>query len=155
ASCSRSCTPAAGGLAARFVDVVARTACFVAGTPVAMADGSSQAIEVVQAGQEVACMTAAGLASCVVGETTQRPVSTVLDLVVEADDGETTTITVTPEHPFYVAEFGYWLDAHDLELDYTLVLLDGRSARVVEHERRTGEFEVYNFESLGAHDYFA
>ena len=155
ASCGRSCGPAAGGFGARLVDVISRAGCFVAGTPVAMADGSQVAIEAIEAGQAVACVDELGPAICTVGETFQRRVSTVLDLEIETDEGERSTITVTPDHPFFVAQFERYLDADDLEPGYTLALLDGRAARVEGYVRRTGSFEVYNFEARGAHDYFA
>jgi len=155
ASCAHSCGPAAGGFGARLVGVISRAGCFVAGTPVAMADGSQVAIEAIEAGQTVACVDELGPAICTVGETFQRRVSTVLDLEIETDEGERSTITVTPDHPFFVAQFERYLDADDLEPGYTLALLDGRAARVEGYVRRTGSFEVYNFEARGAHDYFA
>ncbi len=155
ASCSRSCGPAAGGLGARLIDLLSRTACFVEGTPIAMADGTTQPIESVREGQRVACVDEHGSTNCTVGATTRRRVSSVLDLEILADDGETATLSVTPEHPFYVAEFDRFVDADDLEKGTTLMLLDGRTAEVVGARRRTGEFEVYNFEAEGAHDYFA
>ena len=120
-----------------------------------MADGSQVAIEAIEAGQTVACVDELGPAICTVGETFQRRVSTVLDLEIETDEGERSTITVTPDHPFFVAQFERYLDADDLEPGYTLALLDGRAAQVEGYMRRTGSFEVYNFEARGAHDYFA
>lgn len=147
--CTRS------GFGGRLVSIVTRSACFVAGTPVAMADGSVRPIERVEVGDEVACFDAQGPAVCVVAETSRREVARVLEVAVEDESGERSTITVTPEHPFHVVELGRWLDADDLQPGDTLLRHDGTHARVLGLEAVRGEFEVFNFESLDAHDYFA
>jgi hypothetical protein len=71
-----------------------------------------------------------------------------LDLVV---DGE--TISVTPNHEFWVVDKG-WIEAEDLGIGDRLWTNDGGVVDVDGVTRREGSFQVYNFEVDGFHSYF-
>jgi Pretoxin HINT domain len=71
-----------------------------------------------------------------------------LDLVVDRE-----TISVTPNHEFWVVDRG-WVNAEDLGIGDRLWTDDGRSVDVDGVTRREGSFQVYNFEVDGFHSYF-
>ena len=82
-----------------------------------------------------------------------RKADVVIDLVVSGPDGDE-TITGTPEHPFWVEAVGDYVAMGDLEVGTVLRSVGGGEARVATMEWRAGEFEVFNFEVEGVHNYF-
>lgn len=130
-------------------------ACFVAGTYV-QTPGGPQPIESIAEGSHVLAFDSSSNAIV------QRPVlrsfvreaRIVVDLAVESDEG-TSTITGTPEHPFYVPERDAYVGMGELTPGMVLRSeSNGHSVRVVSSRRRTGEFQVYNLEVRAQHNYF-
>ncbi|MHC5719123.1 MAG: polymorphic toxin-type HINT domain-containing protein, partial [Nostoc sp.] len=76
-----------------------------------------------------------------------RSVTTVVDIQI----GET-TITCSPEHPFWVPQQG-WLKAKELQVGSTLFSLRQGNVTVEHIQIRTGTFTVYNIEVNGLHNY--
>jgi len=79
--------------------------CFVASTPVQMADGSTKPIQQVQVGDQVLSrdpQTSKEEAKTVTA-TIERHAPSVVDITLhDARPGKAETLTCTPEHPLYV-----------------------------------------------------
>ncbi len=168
ASCSADCG-ACGGCGDGFCtsgetaancpdDCGSEGTCFVAGTPIAMADGSEKAIEAVAVGDEVLSYdTERGVV--VVGTVTQTFVHDDADHLVEIGNG----LVTTTMHRFW--SDGRWVAAEDLNVGSGLLSL----AQVGEPSETAstkpvvvdaigsleGRVRTYNFEVAEYHDYFA
>ena len=125
--------------------------CFVAGTPVCLAGGSSMAIENLSVGAEVVCLSEDNpydLTSSVVVDTFSREVETTY--IVNCGNFNVET---TAEHPFYVVENG-WTEAQYLESGDHLITQTVKTLIVdnvtVKHEPSI----VYNFEVKDYHTYY-
>jgi hypothetical protein len=81
-------------------------------------------------------------------DTFVRETTALVDLYV---DGE--VISTTGEHPFWTPDKG-WVEAKDLQVGSLLQTEDGRVIDVDKVEKRSGQFEVYNFNVEGFHTYF-
>lgn len=146
------------GTGVRQVEVT-RTAdaalCFVAGTPVATADGP-RPIEEIEVGDLVLAKNEetgkVGLHEVV--QLFVTPDREVLDLTIETADGTAETLGVTPTHPFWVEGRG-WVKAGDLQSGDRLTDAEGEVLRVVASEARSARETVYNFEVAEVHTYFA
>lgn len=128
--------------------------CFVAGTPVRLADGRSRPIEKVRVGDMVlADDTRTGLLvpAEVVRTFVHSPEMTKETLVIDG------TLRTTPNHPFFAN--GRWVRADALRVGDVLVSLapDGgtRKTQVSSIEKAPGGMTTYNLEVAGVHDYFA
>jgi hypothetical protein len=134
-------------------------ACFVAGTPIAMADGTQKAIEHVVAGDMVMAFDERR-SQLVPGEVVRRFVHPTSDSLVVINS----TLVATANHPFYSA--GNWVRADALNVGAPLltlheldsvngsrleVALDG----VFQLAMREGTTTTYNFEVAVHHNYFA
>lgn len=112
--------------------------CFLAGTEITMADGSSKAIEQIQAGDVVLAYDEAS------GEMKPDSVSQVHE-AVEVDhflviNG---TLRVTPSHP--VLSAGQWVDVGALQVGDALTGADGGEVAIESIEVLRGPVTVYNF----------
>ena len=121
--------------------------CFLAGTPVEMADGSSRPIEDVRAGDEVRSWdeTAGAFTTSRVRQVITG--SSAIHLVING------TLRVTDKHPLRAN--GAWVEAGALKIGDALLKSDGtletvRSIDIVEREE-----SVYTFEVVGMHTYCA
>ena len=126
-------------------------ACFVAGTPVLLADGSSKPIEDIAVGDQVTAYNPD------TGQTETRDVvrtyvhHDVPSYDVTLDIGE--RVTTTSEHPFWVEGRG-WTPAAQLRAGDPLRQPDV-STVAVQSVHATGQTAtVYNFEVDGLHDYY-
>ena len=129
--------------------------CFVAGTVIKTENGEKR-IEDVRAGDVVlsADPERADAASLkprghLVTQIFENTATEVIDIRIG-----TTTITATPEHPFWVVGAG-WTAAGELRRGSALLTKDGIVVHVDTIERREGKFKVYNFEVEGSHTYYA
>ncbi|WP_432250875.1 polymorphic toxin-type HINT domain-containing protein [Streptomyces sanyensis] len=129
---------------------------FVAGTKVALADGTAVPIEDVVVGDEVLATDPA------TGETAPRAVTATIftegdkayvDLTVEAD-GESSALTATDHHPFWSESEGEWLDAGDLKPGMTLRKADGTSVSVVTVRTYDATQDTYNLTVADLHTYY-
>jgi len=118
---------ALGGKGAKVLGRLKRDGCFIAGTPVQMADGSTKPIERVKAGDLVKSRnprTGVEEAKRVL-QTTVRQTGAILTLaLVDPKTGHQEQITTTDEHPFYVAGTGF-VKAGDLGIGTSIVTRAG------------------------------
>ncbi len=130
---------------------ISSTGCFVAGTQVLLADGSSKSIEDVETDDEILAYNPE------TDQTEKRRVvrsyvhedKPTYDVVVEGGS----TVTATAEHPFMVKGKGY-VPVDDLEQGDRLVRPDGSTVEVL-YVRATGEtVTVHNVEVEGLHNYY-
>jgi RHS repeat-associated protein len=139
-----------GGILGGKVGEKAGKFCFAAGTLVQTKDGEKR-IEEIKAGDVVlASDPRSGEAPQwrQVTRTFERATETILHVRAGSE-----TISVTPEHPFWVEGRG-WTEAKDLRPGDLLSGKRGESVPVVEVKRSEGAFKVYNFEVEGSHTYF-
>ena len=140
---------AGGAATAGVLTKVSGSACFVAGTEVLLADGTSKAIEDVVIGDLVLA------ADPETGETHAKPVvDTYVHEDVETWQVETSsgTVTSTAEHPFWVDGRG-WTPVRELQPGDKLVDAEGVRVEVVS-TRSTGESTtVHNFQVEFLHNY--
>lgn len=130
--------------------ITADVNCFVAGTPILMADGSKKAIEQVRVGDRVRSMDP------VAGSVTNGSVTAVRERMSEERVllfTETRKIEVTEEHPFWVD--GAWKTAGTLRIGDALTLSDGTQERVIKTDVVHTKAPVFNMTVDGTHTYFA
>ena len=132
------------------------TTCFVAGTPIALANGSTTPIEGVTVGDEVLSYDP-DRGDFVSGRVTRLLVHPRTPKLLRING----VLTTTAEHRFYVG--GEWVPAGELHIG-DLLLGDGSAGiastlgadqRVVSLEELPGGVTTYNFEVEQYHDYFA
>jgi RHS repeat-associated protein len=129
---------------------VEKIACFVAGTPVVMADGSLKPIEKVRAGEKVLSRDEKS------GKTQAKKVKRTFEnhkatLVLTLAGGE--KIETTAEHPFYVQGKGF-VKAGELGIGTSIVTRAGPAPQVLAKESKDEVVPVFNFEVEGFHTYF-
>ncbi|QXE39154.1 hypothetical protein KQY30_15195 [Streptomyces sp. GMY02] len=146
--------PGKGGASARAGAGTAQ--CFLAGTPVLLADGTSKNIEDIEVGDKVLATNPA------TGETSAQPVTELLPSEGEKKLNELTIttaggkkkITATAEHPFWVPKQNAWVNAADLKPGTTLSTADGTTARIVGNRAYTDHVRTYNFTVAKLHTYY-
>ena len=140
----------AGGAAAGGVlTKVSGSACFVAGTEVLLADGTSKAIEDVVIGDLVLA------ADPETGETYAKPVvDTYVHEDVETWEVETSsgTVTSTAEHPFWVDGRG-WTPVRELQPGDKLLDAEGVRVELVSVRSTGGTAAVHNLNVEHLHNY--
>ncbi|MDX1920966.1 MAG: Hint domain-containing protein [Candidatus Caenarcaniphilales bacterium] len=126
--------------------------CFVAGTPVTLADGSTKAIETLKKGDKVLSWNE---------KTNKNEARTVLNAfrketkqIVELKLKNGKFIETTPDHPFYVQSKG-WVEAGKLNINDKL-FDKGHSELAIESLKIVDRVvPVYNLEVEGNHTYYA
>lgn len=125
--------------------------CFVAGTPITMADGSTRPIEAVRVGEMVMAFDVER------GETRVAPVvRTFIHKSVEGTVRMDNGLELTPNHPVFAG--GRWVRADQVGPGDALVRLEGGGsvlATVGSIMSVPGTQTVYNLEVARYHDYFA
>ena len=127
--------------------------CFVAGTPILMADGTKKPIEEIQPGDLV--LAADHLnpeespAPARVVRTFDNGLKDVVRLKFEGDE----EIVCTPSHRIYVSGRG-WVCAEDLQIGDLCVSAEYEKVAFVERETLSEKARVLNFEVEGRHTYF-
>ncbi|MGW6785258.1 ricin-type beta-trefoil lectin domain protein [Streptomyces sp. NPDC054987] len=130
--------------------------CFLAGTDVLMADGSTKDIEDVELGDEVRATDPE------TGETGDRQVTA---LIVTEDDKHFNTLsiatedgieelTATYEHPFWSPSANAWLPARELTAGSTLLTDDGTTVIVTANKPYTQHAKTYNLTVDDLHTYY-
>ncbi|MFF3753715.1 polymorphic toxin-type HINT domain-containing protein [Streptomyces sp. NPDC002018] len=143
-----------GGASARAGAGTAK--CFLAGTPVLLADGTSKNIEDIEVGDKVLATNPA------TGETSAQPVTELLPSEGEKKLNELTIttasgnkkITATAEHPFWVPQENAWVNAADLKPGTTLSTPDGTTAKIAANHAYTDHVRTYNFSVAKLHTYY-
>ncbi len=130
--------------------------CFLAGTGVLMADGSSKNIEDVELGDKVLATDPE------TGETREREVTAT---IVTDDDKQFTELTIatpegsekltaTYEHPFWSVDKKDWVKAGDLKPGMTLRTDEGRTVTVTAARQYRDHARTYNLTVEGLHTYY-
>ncbi|MFE7838818.1 polymorphic toxin-type HINT domain-containing protein [Streptomyces sp. NPDC057474] len=132
---------------------------FVPGTEVLMADGTTKAIEDIEAGDEVAASDvetddaqARTVTRTIEGAGTKHLVTITVDTDGRAG-GRTSTITATDGHPFWLPDVGQWVEAGHLEPGQWLSSGSGSWIRVTAVKERTAQATVHNLTVEGVHTY--
>lgn len=131
--------------------------CFVAGTPVAMADGTMKPIEQVRAGELVLSYADGEVVVSRVERSKERRATTVL--TVRFEDGR--ELGVTPNHPLWSASRGAWVEAGELDVGEAIdVLVGGGVAPLMivaidEALPTSGPVPVWDLTIATTHDFFA
>jgi RHS repeat-associated protein len=139
------------GFGSGFLGGLGLSNCFVAGTPVQMANGKTKPIEQVKRGDRVASRDG------ISGRTQSKRVlrsfvhKNAQTLILRIANGE--HITATPGHPFFVQGRGFVLAGH-LAVGNAIVTRAGPAVKIVDIERHTKRATVYNFEVADFHTYF-
>lgn len=127
--------------------------CFVAGTKITLLDGEYKNIEDVVVGEKVLTYneltgeTELGI----VGDLKIHNVEDVIDLVFD----DTTLLTTTPEHPFFVKEKG-WVEAKNLQEGDVCIKDDKTDITIISVKEDVGLHTVYNLLSVSEnHNFFA
>ncbi|AWW42162.1 hypothetical protein DN051_40150 [Streptomyces cadmiisoli] len=130
--------------------------CFLAGTGVLMADGSSKAIEDVIVGDTVQA------ADPETGESGPRKVTHLIvtrhdkhfnDLSIATEDG-IEKLTATHEHPFWSPSQDAWVDAANLTPGMTLLTDDGTTVIITDNKAFTRAATTYNLTVDDLHTYY-
>jgi hypothetical protein len=130
----------------------------MAGTLVWMADGSTEPVEDVKAGDWVLSRdpSTGKVSASRVGQCTERVAGSVVAVTLtDGQSGQSQTVVASPEHPFFVSGKGF-VAAASLGVGTQIVTRAGPTLTVtaVDEERRDGGFAVYNFVVPGDHTYF-
>lgn len=130
--------------------------CFLAGTDVLMADGTTKDIEDVQVGDEVLA-TDPETGEAKAGEVTQL-IHTENDknfneLSIATPQG-IEKLTATYEHPFWSPSEKRWIEAHQLEPGMTVLSDDRRTAIVTGNRAFLHHARTYNLTIEGLHTYY-
>ncbi|WP_432053551.1 polymorphic toxin-type HINT domain-containing protein [Streptomyces sp. bgisy022] len=130
--------------------------CFLAGTDVLMADGTTKDIEDVELGDEVLA------ANPLTGELGPREVTRLIrteddkqfnTLSITTDDG-VEELTATHEHPFWSPSQQSWIAAGDLTSGMTLLTEDGHTVLVTANQPFTQHARTYNLTVDDLHTYY-
>ena len=126
-------------------------ACFIAGTSVFTENGYKN-IEEIKPGDKV-WATNPETGETELKKVVRTFVNETNELVYVCVNNE--EIVTTPEHPFYVSNYG-WIGAIDLRAGDRLVLINGEHTVVekVQHEILENPIKVYNFEVEDFHTYY-
>jgi len=83
-----------------------------------------------------------------------RIADTVIDAQVEYADGHLDELTGTPNHPFWVHAARDYVQLGELEVGTVLHVQGGGEAILVSKTWRQGDFEVFDFEVEGLHNFY-
>ncbi|WP_412078178.1 polymorphic toxin-type HINT domain-containing protein [Streptomyces xanthophaeus] len=130
--------------------------CFLAGTLVLMADGSTKKIEDIDVGDLVMSTDPRS------GESSAQPAIKLIRSEGERElnaisveiSGENDEITSTREHPFWSPSEGKWIEAGDLEVGMTLLTGSGEHARVAGNHASIRTIPTFNFTVANFHAYY-
>ncbi|MEU8852691.1 polymorphic toxin-type HINT domain-containing protein [Streptomyces sp. NPDC048564] len=130
--------------------------CFLAGTGVLMADGSTKNIEDIELGDKVVATDPES------GETSEREVTATIvtdddkhftELTIATEDGAE-HLTATYEHPFWSVSEHAWTEAGNLKPGMTLRTDDGRTVKITATRQYTDHVRTYNLTVEGIHTYY-
>ncbi|BCE03605.1 right-handed parallel beta-helix repeat-containing protein [Marinicellulosiphila megalodicopiae] len=129
------------------------TGCFVPGTPILMADGTSKAIEDIQLRDQVQGFDGSGASVMKVYE---RQTDHLRELRYQnSQTGELLRVETTDEHHYWVQNKKAWILAGDLEIGDTFALSEGQFGQLMESSRREVNTIVYNFDVENLQSYYA
>ncbi|MGW4743528.1 polymorphic toxin-type HINT domain-containing protein [Streptomyces sp. NPDC004290] len=130
--------------------------CFLAGTEVLMADGSTKAIEDVEVGDEVQATDPE------TGKTGPREVTRLIrteddkhfnTLSIATEEG-IEELTATNEHPFWSPSERDWIEAGELQVGMTLLTDDGDTVAITGNKPFAKHARTYNLTIEDLHTYY-
>ncbi|AZQ32159.1 sugar-binding protein [Streptomyces cyaneochromogenes] len=130
--------------------------CFLAGTDVLMADGSTKNIEDIELGDKVVATDPQ------TGKTSEREVTATVvtendkrftELTIATENGEE-NLTATDGHPFWSVSEHSWIRAGDLKPGMTLRTDEGPTVEVQATRHYTDHVRTYNLTIEGVHTYY-
>ncbi|MEW2415588.1 polymorphic toxin-type HINT domain-containing protein [Streptomyces sp. NPDC046866] len=130
--------------------------CFLAGTAVLMADGTTKKIEEISVGDEVLAVDPRS------GESGPHAVTQLIqsqgqrdlnELSIETPTG-TEQLTATHDHPFWSPKDNSWIHAGDLTPGISLLTDEGEEVRITGNRAFTEYVKTYNFTVSGVHTYY-
>ena len=127
--------------------------CFVAGTKISLPDGVYKNIEEINVGEEVLTLNESSntIEIGIVGDLKSHLVNDLIEVIFDGD----TSITTTPEHPFFVNGKGY-VEAKNLSINDTCIKDDMVEIMIKEIKNHEKETVVYNLLSVTEnHNFFA
>ena len=127
--------------------------CFVAGTKISLPDGVYKNIEEINVGEEVLTLNESSntIEIGIVGDLKSHLVNDLIEVIFDGD----TSITTTPEHPFFVNGKGY-VEAKNLSINDTCIKDDMVQIMIKEIKNHEKETVVYNLLSVTEnHNFFA
>ncbi|MGW7172124.1 polymorphic toxin-type HINT domain-containing protein [Streptomyces xanthophaeus] len=130
--------------------------CFLAGTLVLMADGSTKSIEDIQVGDEVEAFDPRSGESggrAVTGLIRTEGEKSLSALSIESPAG-ISTIVATIDHPFWSPSEQAWVKAGDLSIGASLLTSNGAIVTVSENLHYVERVETYNFTVADFHTYY-
>ncbi|MFF7839937.1 polymorphic toxin-type HINT domain-containing protein [Streptomyces ossamyceticus] len=145
-----------GGKGGRVVKSLGGCKCFLAGTDVLMADGTTEDIEDIELGDEVMATDPR------TGESGPRKVTRLIvteddkhfnELSIATEDG-VEKLTATHEHPFWSPSERDWIEAADLTAGMTLLTDTGDTVVVTANRSFIERARTYNLTVAGLHTYF-
>jgi hypothetical protein len=125
--------------------------CFVAGTPILMADGSTKPIEEIHVGDKVMAFNGE---SDRVKRLHKRESDHVREIWYYAKGGESRRLETTDGHLFWV-DGKEWTPARKVEIGDCLMTVKSDKCKVVRNERFSRTVRVYNFDVDTYRSYFA
>ncbi|WP_328406112.1 polymorphic toxin-type HINT domain-containing protein [Streptomyces sp. NBC_00390] len=130
--------------------------CFLAGTAVLLADGSTKNIEDVEIGDKVLATDPK------TGETSEHEVTATIvtdsdkhftELTITTPDGSE-KLVATHEHPFWSVSESRWIEAGNLKPGVTLRTEQGRTVEVTATRQYQDDARTYNLTIEGVHTYY-
>ncbi|WP_328884635.1 polymorphic toxin-type HINT domain-containing protein [Streptomyces sp. NBC_00299] len=137
-------------------DAVSDCKCFLAGTDILMADGTTKDIEDVKLGDKVLATDPE------TGKSGAREVTATIvtdsdkhftELTIATDNGKE-HLTATYEHPFWSVSEHEWVEAGDLEPGMTLRTDEGHTVEVTATRQYTDHVRTYNLTIESVHTYY-
>ncbi|MGW0825058.1 polymorphic toxin-type HINT domain-containing protein [Streptomyces sp. NPDC002845] len=145
-----------GKVILKAADAAKKCKCFLAGTDVLMADGTTKDIEDVELGDKVQATDPE------TGETAPREVTALIiteddkhfnELSIATQDG-LEKLTATYEHPFWSPSEDDWVEAGDLKPGMTLLTDEGETVIVTGNRAYTQHATTYNLTVNDLHTYY-
>ncbi|MFE7328158.1 polymorphic toxin-type HINT domain-containing protein [Streptomyces sp. NPDC057565] len=134
---------------------------FVPGTKVAMADGSQKNIEDLKVGEyvlasdpETGDLQARQITDTIVGDGLKHLVTLTVDPDGKNGKAKPSKLTATANHPFWLPDFGKWVDASELEPGTWLQTAAGTWVQVTAVDEAHRTQRVYNLTVDGVHTYY-
>ncbi|MET8827826.1 HYD1 signature containing ADP-ribosyltransferase family protein [Streptomyces sp. NPDC004610] len=131
---------------------------FVPGTQVLMADGTTKPIDQVKNGDKVLATdpeTGETAVETVTAQIQGKGAKNLVKLTIAVTDTQTSEVTATDGHPFWVPELGEWIDATDLTSGQWLRTSAGTYVQITAVERWTAaDATVHNLTVSDLHTYY-
>jgi hypothetical protein len=126
-----------------------------------MGNGSTKAIEDVKEGEYVLAsdpetgeLQARKVTDTITGDGLKHLITLTVDPDGTKGDAKPATITATDEHPFWLPDFGKWVNAEDLEPGMRLQTSTGAWAQITAIDESQRTQRVHNLTVEGQHTYF-